>query len=66
MVWKVGRVVLPLFLLMAFPVDFFFSRSSIFQENDVTKILGHLTSERPLKVKNMQNQENLLHNVKTK
>jgi hypothetical protein len=48
-----------------FPADFFFSRSSISQKNDVAKRLCPFDVQK-VKVKNMQKQANLLHNVKTK
>jgi hypothetical protein len=35
--WKLPRVVGAIFHLVAFPIDFFFSRSSISQKNAVTK-----------------------------
>jgi hypothetical protein len=37
---KWARMVPPLFLLVVFPVDYFFSRFSIFWKNDVAKRLG--------------------------
>jgi hypothetical protein len=40
MVKKSGHMVGHLLALVAFPVDFFFSSSSIYRKNDVAKILG--------------------------
>jgi hypothetical protein len=37
---KLGRMVDPLFHLVEFPIDFFFSRSLIFQKDVVAKRLG--------------------------
>jgi hypothetical protein len=51
-----GRVVCPLSFLMAFHVDFF-SRSSISRKINGKKYWVHLTSERSLEVKNMQNKK---------
>jgi hypothetical protein len=46
-------------------MDFFFS-SSIFQKNDMAKILGMFDIRRSLKVKNMQKQANLIRSVRIK
>jgi hypothetical protein len=59
-------VVGPLLRLVAFPIDFFFSWSSIPRKNDVANFLVRLTFGRSMKVKNLQKQENLLCSVKTK
>jgi hypothetical protein len=54
----------PLFLV-ASPIDFFFSRSSISQKMMWQKVWVSLTSVRPLKLKNMQKQGNLIRCVKS-
>jgi hypothetical protein len=61
-----GHVVDPLFHLVEFFIDFFFSRSSISQKIMWQKDWVRLKSRRSLKVKNMQKQGNLLRSVKTK
>jgi hypothetical protein len=61
-----GRVVDPLFHLVVFPIDFFFSCDSISQKIMWQKDWVRLKSRRSLKVKNMQKQGNLLQSVKTK
>jgi hypothetical protein len=61
-----ARVVLPIFCLMEFPIDFF-SRSSISQKNDVAKSLVPFDVRKVSESqKKMQKQGNLLRSVKTK
>jgi hypothetical protein len=56
-------VVLPIFCLMESPIDFFFSRSSIPQKNDMVKSMGPFDVQ---KVPKSQKKGNLLRSVKTK
>jgi hypothetical protein len=64
---KSSRVVGPTLALVAFPIDFS-SHGLIFPKKNMMwqKDWVCLTSRRSVKVKNMQNQGNLLHGVKTK
>jgi hypothetical protein len=56
-----------LFFLVACHVDFFFSRYSKSQKNNVEKRLGPFDIRKvPDSKKTCKKQENLLHSVKTK
>jgi hypothetical protein len=61
-----ARMVPPNSRLVVFSVDFFFSRSSISQKNDVAKRLGLFDIRKVPEVKNMQKKANLLRSAKTK
>jgi hypothetical protein len=63
---KWSYMVGPLLHLVASPIDFFLSRSSISKKMMWKKYWVHLTVGRSLKVKNMQKQSNLLRSAKTK
>jgi hypothetical protein len=62
-----ASVVPPLLCLMAFPIEFFFSCSSISRKDDMAKILGPFDVWKvPKSQKHAKTNKNLLRSVKTK